>query len=88
MRKPTSNQVANLVVLWTLTRDSGAAWFSAAAWRKACPPGMTVSTAGMVKTGLVEMSRAVVSRNGKVIELYKLAAPTERRRRRRAADGE
>lgn len=73
VRKLSDNQLASLAALRAVTVESGVDLVSRAAWCKACPPGVSVSTKAMVKTGKVVAVTAVVSRNGKVIELYKLA---------------
>lgn len=64
------NQEASLRALRQVTTDSGVACASKAAWKQACPAGISVHPAAMLKTGAVLARKAVVSINGKVIELY------------------
>lgn len=70
MPKLSENQAASLLALEKVTRKVGVAYVSRAVWKKACPEGVSVNTAAMLKTGAVVAIPAGVSVNGKIIELY------------------
>lgn len=71
--KLSENQQASVDALKACLAATGAVAASKAVWRKACPDGVSVYTAAMVKTGAVVAVPAAVSTNGKLTELYKLA---------------
>lgn len=77
MPKLSDNQESSLRALKSATTDQGITYASKAAWKKACPQGVSVHGDAMVKTGAVSSVKAVVSTNGKAIELYTPAAPLE-----------
>lgn len=68
--KLSENQEASLAALRKITTESGVDCASRAAWKKACPQGVSVHTEAMVKTGTVMARKATVSTNGKIIELF------------------
>lgn len=72
MAKLSANQQGALDALKALAGE-GVEVASKAAWKKACPDGVSVNTGAMVKTGSVVAVKAAVSSNGKVIELYRPA---------------
>lgn len=69
MPKLSENQQAAVDALKEVT--TGAVKFaSKAAWKKACPAGVSVNTASILKMGAIITVNAAVSSNGKLTELF------------------
>lgn len=72
MAKLSENQVAarDALVAATIEANPPVQFLSKAAWKKAAPGNVTINPASMVKAGAVTAHKAVISTNGKVIEVY------------------
>lgn len=70
MAKLSTNQVAARDALIKVTTDAGVEFVSKAAWKKGAPGDVTINPASMVKAGAATAHKAVISTNGKIIEVY------------------